>query len=557
MLKDLRVLYPVIRPMLPMAAVGLLLAIVTAFAQIALLAVSGWFIAAMALAGIAGAAINYFSPAAIIRALAITRTAGRYAERLSTHDAALRFVAALRPWLFERIAAMPAAQHDRMHSGSMFDMLRGDIDHLEKFYLNGFVPLAVAAGGVISAAILLGLYQPVFGVALFFFLVFCGMAMPFLFWRRARGSARAVAAQAVALRVEAVDSIDGLGEVLVYGRADEKLQALAGAQAAYVDRQRQLQDAEAAGAALQGFLVTALGFGFMAAGMWLYEHSAQGDFHPALLAALPLLVIACADVLSPVPAAFHAWEAAAYALARLRPLAAPDVLADPPGEKSPALSVANLSFRHDGAHKDSLSDISFRLRPGEGLAIAGPSGSGKSTLVDILAGVRLPGAGDVRGGGLGNVAVAEQRPYVFAGTVRSNLLLGNPDAGDAELAAACHVAGFDEVVGSLQEGYDARLGVDGIAALSGGQMRRLSIARALLKRADYLILDEPDDGLDVLQALAMIGRVKETCLARGQGLIVVTHHHAVLGQFDRVLYLEEGRTAPPPAGVEMISFLRD
>lgn len=556
MLKKYRSFLPVIRPMLPMAAVGLLLATVTAFAQIALLAVSGWFIAAMALAGAAGLAMNYFSPAAIIRGLAITRTAGRYAERLSTHDAALRFVAALRPWVFARICAMPAAEHDRMHSGSMFDMLRGDIDHLEKFYLNGFVPLFVALGGVFSAAVLLAFYQPALALILFLLLVLFGVALPNLFWRRTRGAARMTAARGVALRTAAVDVVDGMGELLVYGRALEKLQALSDEQEGYIDQQRRLQDAEAAGAALQGFLVSAMAFGFFAAALWLYFHADAGAFHPAQLAALPLLVIACADVLAPVSAAFHAWEAAGYALDRMRAVTIFDATQEMKYERSTALLFEHVTFRHEGAQAMTLSDISFCLQAGECMAIAGASGSGKSTLIDIIAGVRSPEAGRVQGGGLGTVSVAEQRPYVFAGTIRSNLLLGNPDATEEEIAAACRAAAFDDVIESLPGGYGARLGNEGVASLSGGQMRRLSVARALLKKADYLVLDEPDDGLDAVQALTMIEGLKDFCRARGQGLIVVTHNATVIGQFDRSLYLEDGRVAPPPEDMDMLSFVR-
>lgn len=556
MLIALRKIYPVIRPMLPMAVMGCLLAGVTAFAQIALLAVSGWFIAAMALAGIAGAAMNYFSPAAVIRALAITRTAGRYAERLSTHDAALRFVAALRPWIFERIGRMPAETHDRMHSGSMFDLLRSDIDHLEKFYLNGFVPLVVAATGVISAAGLLAIYHPALSVGLLCVLVFCGIVLPYLGWRGLRGAARDLAARTVSLRMSAVDAADGFGELMVYGGLQGRLGDLSRDQAAFLDLQRNVQQRESAGAALQGWLISATSFGFLAVLIGLFENTGARDLNPALLAALPLLVLACAETLAPVFTALNAWESAGYALQRLLPVMNAGMQPESHEEAAAqaGLSLSGVSFRYAESGADAIHDISVSLRTGECLAVVGASGSGKSTLIDIIAGVYKPLSGAVSGGGLSQVSVAEQSPYVFAGTVRSNLLFGNPSATGAAMDNACRVAGFDDVVAGLSDGYDTRLGMEGMTALSGGQMRRLSIARALLKDSAFLLLDEPDDGLDAVQAVAVVDRIRAECRDRKQGLIVVTHNASILRGFDRVLYLEEGREGRAGHTGDMIDF---
>jgi ATP-binding cassette subfamily C protein CydC len=551
-----RKFYPVMRPMIPMAVLGCVFAAITAFAQITLLAVSGWFIAAMALAGAAGAAINYFSPAAIIRGLSITRTAGRYAERLSTHDAALRFVAALRPWIFSRISAMSTQSHDRLHSGYRFDLLRGDIDYIEKVYLNGLIPLIVAGVGILSASGLLFFYVPFLGLLLLIVLSFCGVFIPYSIWRVKRGAARLAAENGAKLRVSAVDMIDGLGEMLVYGRAVDRLGNLADEQEKFIDMRKTLQVAEAKGAALQGFCIAASAFSFLAMGIVLYESSAVVAFDVALLVALPLLIIGCAETLSSVTSAFNACESAAGALERMAGIM--DVI-EPEPDNSPAVAIdglvlSDVSFRYSGASVDTLENISFSLAPGEMLAISGASGSGKSTLIDIIAGVYTPTAGSVGGGGLARTAVAEQRPYVFAGTLHSNLAFGQPHATEAEMDHVCDVADMKGVISGFKDGYNTRLGTDGVAHLSGGQMRRLSVARALLKKADFLLLDEPDDGLYPLQVMRLMENVMLECTVRGQGLIVVTHNMSVINMFSRVLYLESGRLVDDPIEGDMIYF---
>ncbi len=534
-MKNLARFLALYKPCAGQAALGIALSLAALASGIGLLAVSGWFITAMGIAGAAGVTMNYFTPAAVIRALAIVRTTGRYAERLVNHDAALKVTARFRQWFYERLEPLAPAGLQDLHSGDVFARLRGDIDSLEKFYLNGAVPLCTAVLALIGVAAGLAFYSPALAVVETLLLVVSGFAVP-LALRRAGAQDQAAADQALrAARIDLTDTLQAMGELLVYGNPARRLSA-------FDDRDRGLTDAQARinrrDNLAQGLLVLCMGMA-VAAGLWIVMPLVQsGRFGAAQLGLIPLLCLACFDAVLLVPPALQAFEGAKVAAARIFTVAdrhpsVPLSSARTIPDGAFHLEIRRLSFSYGGDRV--LDGLSLDLRAGGMTVLVGPSGAGKSTVLNLLAGFWrcAPGMMFLNGCDLAmsdpdsaraRFAFAAQKPYLFAGTIRSNLALADPAATDAMMEEACAAAGLSELIQGLPGGYDAYIGENGVK-LSGGQMRRLSLARALLKPADCLVLDEPGEGLD--RALEVNVLRSAVALARRRGQAVLLCLHAV------------------------------
>lgn len=536
MLKHLKTLYALSRPVRGMAMLGIFLSVVTTLSSVALMAVSGWFIAAMGLAGAVGASINYFTPSAGIRAFAVSRTAGRYAERLVSHDAALRFIAAFRPWLFARIEALPQNALDFLHSGYLMESLRRDSDRVEKFYLNAVMPMATAFISACCVALALFFYD--FRLAILWGVAagLMGLAVPLLTLRNTRAAIQTQTLGSAALRIEGVDSFQGIGELLIYGRDAETLTRMDRQWDAMEKAQLDLSRHDSLAQLYQGLMIAVV----MVASLAVVMIFSIGD-HPAL-AMLPLMMMACLEMMLPLPAAFQTWDETRLALARIFGMidSNPAAQDKTSGDHTDIITFKDVSFRYNDHSPLVLNEINFSIAPGQHTAMTGVTGSGKSSLISLLCQLHHPTRGMISGHNPNTIAVARQRPYIFAGTVRDNLWLAHPGASQQELDAACALTGLDRVIAGLPDGYDSFIGHGGIA-LSGGQARRLSVTRALLKPARFLILDEPDEGLDQSEAAQLVDRVLAHCVRTQQTLIIITHAPALAQKMNRVMVLSEGR----------------
>ncbi|NTU85895.1 MAG: ABC transporter ATP-binding protein, partial [Chloroflexales bacterium] len=277
----------------------------------------------------------------------------------------------------------------------------------------------------------------------------------------------------------------------------------------------------------------------------------SGSLDGVLLAMLALTAVASFESVAPLPAAFQGAEASLAAAKRLfavadTPPQARDEPAASPTPHDAGLELVGLSFSYPGAERPALHELSAQVAPGERLVVIGPSGSGKSTLVSLLLRFWEGYEGAIRVGGHDLRAyyrskdvrrlfgVVAQQAHLFHGTVRENLLLARPDATEAELDAVCRRACFDRVLARLPEGYDTWIGEQG-AALSGGERQRLAIARALLKDAPILLLDEPTVHLDAAAEAEVLAALEE--LQRDRTTVVMTHRPVATGDTDHILRL--------------------
>lgn len=499
---------------------------VVSVAAVCLLGLSGWFITGAAFAGLAGAAaaqsFNYMMPSAIIRLLAIVRTGGRYVERVAGHEAALKALARLRPQLFDAIATGPAERALNLSSGEVSARLVQDVDAVQTLFVRRSAPWSLGAGAV-SAVLLAGFASPWAGAALFVVMIAAVAGGVLIARSLADPAGRAVQTGAGALKDRLAALEAAAPELKAYGLDD-----WACAQVAQV-----AADHDAAQIAL-----TRSG-GWMAVWQAAASALAVGVVIPAAFPAdLPLIALAALAAVMGVESAgglvvaLHQNGSAAQALSRLD--AAMPTASSRHGRP---LSGAALGFANLGAE----------LAPPYRLGIFGPSGAGKTTLIERLIGLRTPQTGEMWLGGLDAVVIApEDRRQLFAyaaqdvrllnGSVRENLLLAGP-ADDAALWAALDDAALGDRIRAESLGLDIPVGPNG-EQLSGGERRRLGLARAYLRDAPWLVLDEPTEGLDAATEAQVLGRLQNRLTARGQGLILVSHRASPMALCNRSIRVE-------------------
>ncbi len=533
------------RPYLGWLALGVAVALVTLLANLALMAASGWFITAMGIAGAVGGTLDYFTPAAVIRACAILRTGGRYVERLVTHEATFRLIARLRVWLYRQLEPQSPRALDRYHSGDLASRLRSDLDRLETVYLRVFVPLVVAVAAVSLLLAWMNRYAASFAMAEGLLLGLSGFAVPLLLAVATSRLGQRQVRLAVALTETAVDTVQGMAELLAFGAAPAHAARFAELSRRRIATQVRLgrlnglsQAALLVGSNLALWSVVVLAIPLVRGG-----GLAAADFVMLALAAL-----AGFEAVAPLPAAFLLAGEVVESATRIFALAdaCPPLSRDTGEAEVPVrceVRMSRVRFAYEAGAPPVVDGFDLDLPQGRRVAIVGPTGSGKSTVVLLLTGLLQPDAGTIllNGHQVTDLApdavrrffaVAPQDPGLFSGSLRQNLLLARPDASDSELWQALAVVQLAEFVVSLPQGLDTWLGEAGVT-FSGGQARRLSIARAVLKEAPVLILDEPGEGLDYLVERSLLQAVVSQLGARS--LLLITHRAAGLEQMDQVL----------------------
>jgi ATP-binding cassette subfamily C protein CydC len=521
----------------PRLALGALLSMIVTWAGIALLATSGWFISATALAGAAGAAVmfNVFIPSASIRLLALGRTFGRYFERIVTHDATFAVLASTREQLFRGWAGPGAARALLLRPARLLFRLTHDIDALESLYLRLLAPACAAVGAAALAGGLLGLIDTRFGLAMFFWLLLCGGGIAGIVARSARVLALRRVSALERLRAAAIDLVAGQTDLLMAGRLPAQCEQvtrldtrLAGVDAAL----NRLESRAAFGWAVSGHATVA---GVLLVAGVLAERHLLG----APMAALALLAVLTA--FEPFAALRRgAIEAGRSALAarrvapRLCQQEAVTPLQRPPGATT-ALVLHDATVFHAGRPSAALHALTLHIAAGERVAIIGASGAGKSTLLALAAGELHAGTGMVQAQ---PCTWLTQHTELFQDSVRDNLRLAAPHATDNDLWDALRAAGLHDAVRQFAGGLDTQLGEGGLG-LSGGQARRLALARLVLKQSPFWLLDEPTEALDGPTATDVLARL--ALHAQGRTVLLATHLRREAALADRLIVLDGGR----------------
>ncbi|MGO1502977.1 MAG: thiol reductant ABC exporter subunit CydC [Marinobacter sp.] len=517
--------------------VGALLMLAALLSGLGLLALSGWFITETALVGILLAAslpatINLYVPGGGIRFFAVSRTVSRYVERLYNHDTVLRLLSDIRVALFRKLASAGRSQRRELTGAQWLSRLTSDIDALDTLYLRLIAPAALAA--------LVTLLMFVLAVVLFDIQIAAGIALilgaAFLLatlaaYVRTVKIASRQSDQQESLRIAVIEHLEGFAELTAAGRT--------GKHGAWLMRQAHQASSEQVKAdsrigwhqAGSHLLINLSAVFALWAGFELFRN---GLISGPVLVLLPIALLGLAEVYSALPDAFGKLGATQASAARLNRDCRD---ADPTSHSATislpadtALMANDLAVKYP-EHAPLFTHFNLQVRAGERVGILGQSGSGKSSLADAFSGLLDPSSGSCSSL---PCAYLTQKTVLFEDTLRANLLLGSPNASDAELWGILERVELAERFGSERDQLDTWLGSAG-SKLSGGEARRVALARVLLSPAPVVILDEPFTGVD-MATRQRIARQIDSWL-EGRTVVSLAHGPDALPGTDRVIQL--------------------
>lgn len=525
---------------------GIILAITSLTASIGLLSLSGWFLAASALVG-SSLLFNFFYPSSGVRGLAIGRTISRYFERLVTHDATFRVLANLRIAVFSKLIPLSPAGLNRYRHSELLNRLVADVDTLDTLYLNLLSPFISAIMVILFMGIGLSFVSPLLAWVICGSLVVLLLIFPTLFYHLGRKLGKIAIESRATYRSQFIEWIQLNGEFLLFGVLSKATDRLKQTEQQWLKAQSHESQLGGLSNALlmfiNGILVTAVIYLSATA-----INVLQADNPEALIALVVFCVLASLEILMPIGMAFLHLGQVIEAAERISEITAQQPTAQFNGTaqwkqteaNQPLISFNQVSFSYSPEHEQVLNHISFEIKKGERIAILGKTGSGKSTIFQLLTRNYDATSGEILLNGCNikdypektlrqQIAVLSQRVHIFSNTLRENLRFGNPQATDEALSEALAKVNLSYLL--EEQGLDLWLG-EGGRPLSGGEQRRLGLARLLLSTADILLLDEATEGLDRDTEQQILKQILSH--TQGKTLLMITHRLNGLEQFDRV-----------------------
>jgi ATP-binding cassette subfamily C protein CydC len=533
-----------------MLLLGVLLAIVTLLASIGLLTLSGWFLSASAVVGVAGLySFNYMLPAAGVRGAAITRTAGRYFERLVSHEATFRVLEHLRVATFSKLLPLSPAGLARFRQGELLNRVVADVDTLDHLYLRVISPLVGALVVILVVMVGLSVLDVSLALMLGGIMLATLLILPPLFYRAGKPTGESLTAMRGQYRQQLTSWLQGQAELTIFGASHRYREQLENTELNWHDAQRRQSDLSAVSQALM-LLISGIAVIVM---LWFASGDVGGNTQPgALIALFVFCALAAFEALAPVTGAFQHLGQVIASATRITQITdcPPDVTfpqSSIPVPEHVAVQFKDLAFSYPGQPQRALENIALSIAAGEHVAILGRTGCGKSTLLQLLTRAWDPQQGEIRLNDLplkdvdeatlrSLISMVPQRVHLFSATLRDNLLLAAPQASDETLSAILTRVGLEKLLDD--GGLNAWLG-EGGRQLSGGELRRLAIARALLHDAPLVLLDEPTEGLDAETESQVLELLRE--VMKEKTLLMVTHRLRGLAFFDRIIVMDNGQ----------------
>lgn len=552
------------KPSFDLWVISWILGLVTALSMITLLMVSGWFITGAALAGmiaVGSHSFNYMLPAGIIRMLAMARTAGRYGELMVSHNAVFDLLKTLRLRFFNRLAALPLVQQrNTLHASQYMHRLVSDIDKLDEFILRVISPWLIASVSLLLLAGFIGWALPLSATSktIIYLLLLSALLLPLMASLKGIQSAKRLSQVSESRRQKLLAPLAIITQLLLWQQWQAQTKS-------YIAQDDRLQALEWSAQKLRSSYMLLIQWFFYAAVLVvlfsIYQltdssTSLTTGVDVPLVLAVTLGLLGIQEIVVPLGQHYLALGNSISAKDRLNALLQPSVSEAQANSTIPTDTETGLALPTGPLHANlthvsakipgalvGAKEVSVRIDSGTPLIIKGPSGCGKSTLLQALAGELPVQSGEVKlneqdwfaYNWQDQLGYLGQQLDIFDQTLAANLRLGKPEATEAELLSALDKVGLLTWLQAQPQGLQTPLGEYG-AAISGGQARRVALARLLLKPRRVLLLDEPFAGLDTETRERVWDSVREH---QKQGLlIVVSHHEWDMGQCD-VLTLKE------------------
>ena len=531
---------------------GLVLMITGLASSIGLLTTSGWFLAATAIAGL-GTLFNFFYPSASVRGLAIGRTLFRYFEKLVTHDATFRILAKLRVQVFEKIIPLSPAVLNRYRNSDLLNRLVSDVDTLDSLYLRLIAPFITAIFVILAMCIGLSFVNAPLALGLGVSLLLLVFVIPTVFYQLGKKFGDKLVHSRALYRTQFLEFIQAQAELLLFNAEDKLKDNMAKTEANWQADQQKEANLSGFSTALSLFLNGLI----IAAMLWFSSQAEFGDdeYRMAFIALFTFAALASFEILMPLGSAFlHIGQVIASAervtdIIEQQPLVTFNGKAEFDQNATTLIEAKDLSFTYPERQNRALENLNLTIQKGKKVAILGKTGSGKSTLLQLLVRNYDANQGQLFLAGKPIADYAEdtlrsqfcfltQRVHVFSDTLRQNLQFASAvNISDEKMIEVLNQVGLGKLL-EQEQGLDIWLG-DGGRPLSGGEQRRLGLARILLNDAPILLLDEPTEGLDretERQILRLI-----LAHAENKTLIMVTHRLTAIEQFDELCVIDEAK----------------
>ncbi|QOR09187.1 cysteine/glutathione ABC transporter ATP-binding protein/permease CydC [Haemophilus parainfluenzae] len=531
---------------------GLVLMITGLASSIGLLTTSGWFLAATAIAGL-GTLFNFFYPSASVRGLAIGRTLFRYFEKLVTHDATFRILAKLRVQVFEKIIPLSPGVLNRYRNSDLLNRLVSDVDTLDSLYLRLIAPFITAIFVILAMCIGLSFVNAPLALGLGLSLLLLVFVIPTVFYQLGKKFGDKLVHSRALYRTQFLEFIQAQAELLLFNAEDKLKDNMAKTEANWQADQQKEANLSGFSTALSLFLNGLI----IAAMLWFSSQAEFGndEYRMAFIALFTFAALASFEILMPLGSAFlHIGQVIASAervtdIIEQQPLVTFNGKAEFDQNVITLIEAKDLSFTYPERQNRALENLNLTIQKGKKVAILGKTGSGKSTLLQLLVRNYDANQGELFLAGKPIADYSEdtlrsqfcfltQRVHVFSDTLRQNLQFASAvNISDEKMIEVLNQVGLGKLL-EQEQGLDIWLG-DGGRPLSGGEQRRLGLARILLNDAPILLLDEPTEGLDretERQILRLI-----LAHAENKTLIMVTHRLTAIEQFDELCVIDEAK----------------
>lgn len=539
-----------------MMLIGISLSFITLLAGIGLLSLSGWFLSASAVAGLSivtAQAFNFFTPAGGVRFLSIIRTASRYAERLATHEATFNILTDLRVWVWQKLMPLSPKNLQSIRQGDMLNRLVADVDTLDHIYLRLITPLTASLLMIASLYIFIAWFDLRLAKILCGILLLSWFLLPLVFYVLGNKPGKKLIEAKQSYRVQLLEYIQGQAELVLFG-ADKYYRAkLLNSENTLLDSQKKMNTITALS---QSALITVSGVALISMLYFAAENVGQVSPPGALYALMVFAAMACLEMLMPLAGSFQHLSSCILAAKRLNQITeqTPDIIYPKQSSNkviAGQICIDSLSFQYEDKMPFVLNNFSLHIKAGSKVAILGKTGCGKSTLLSLITRQWQAPSGKIliddraieqftEAQLRDDISLLAQRVYIFSASLRDNLLLAVPESRkvtDKQLIEVLEKVGLSQLT-QQKNVLDLWLG-EGGRQLSGGEQRRIGIARVLLRDAPILLLDEPTEGLDkgtereILQLLIKF--------AHNKTLLMITHRLTAMAQMDEIHLMENGQ----------------